>query len=57
MQKNKNKKNRIFLRICLLLIIFFLTAIESPLKIQNKAECFEELALLTFNISLLGYSI
>ena len=36
---------------------FFLTAIESPLKIQNKAECFEELALLTFNISLLGYSI
>ena len=32
-------------------------AIESSLKIQKRAECFEELASLTLNISLLGCSI
>ena len=30
-------------------------AIESSLKIQKRAQCFKELASLTFNISLLDY--
>ena len=30
-------------------------ATESPLKIQKRTQFFQELALLTFNISLLGY--
>ena len=36
---------------------FLLIAIESSLKIQKRAECLEELASLTSNISLLGYSM
>ena len=31
---------------------FLLIAIESSLKIQKRAECFEKLASLTLNISL-----
>ena len=34
---------------------FLLIAVESSLKIQKIAECFEELTSLTLNISLIGY--
>ena len=36
---------------------FLLIAIKSSLKMQKRAECFEELASLTLNISLLGYFV
>ena len=36
---------------------FLEIAIESSLKIEKRAECFEELATSTLNILLLGYSM
>ena len=36
---------------------FLLIAIKSSLKTQKRAECFEELASLTLNISWLGYFV
>ena len=41
----------------MLLFHFLLIAIEISLKLQKRAECFEQLASLTLNISLLGYSM
>ena len=53
MQKKKQDVSKNMPPCHFLLIVM---AMESSLKIQKRAESFEELVSLTFNISLLAYS-